>query len=185
MDVPAVNKSVIWCGKPAHRPAAGIKTSPAPTAEITTGMLLELVMRSSPKLSFAATQTIPVCNTILVAYVIPGLNAASEYPTVFFTVIPRRIDNGMPETGKTKAEETIEATVKPPTAVAAESARPGTIDGGAVGFFCSLSSSSLDGGGAAVNVLAGWIHRTDLMDRRKALTELVLVRSIDMIDVYH
>jgi hypothetical protein len=94
------------------------------------------------------------------------------------------MDSGMPETGKSKADEIIEAAVNPPIAVAAESVRPGMTEGGGVGVF-SFLSSSLDGGGAAVNGLAGWIHRPDLvMDRRKGMTKLVLVRRIDMIDVY-
>ena len=78
-EVPAVNKSVIFCdGKPAIRPAMGKNTNPAPTADTTTGIELQPVVRISPKLSLAATQTMPVCSTVFVAMVIPGLKVSVE-----------------------------------------------------------------------------------------------------------
>jgi hypothetical protein len=72
MDVPALKRSDMEGGNPAHRPARGKNNNPAPTEETTTGIPTDPADKRSKKLSFAATQTMPPCNIILVEYTMPG-----------------------------------------------------------------------------------------------------------------
>jgi hypothetical protein len=111
MDVPAVNRSVIWWGSPANFPAAGMKSMPAPTEAKTTGMPVLPVVSSSKKLSLAATQTMPVCKMVLVENVIPLFKTGSElpYPVALLTAMPKRIATGIPEMGTDNAELRLDA----------------------------------------------------------------------------
>eukprot|EP00977_Amphora_coffeiformis_P002571 scaffold482_cov266-Amphora_coffeaeformis.AAC.34 len=130
MDVPAVNSNVMWCGNPAARPARGINTRPAPTAPKTTGILAVPVAKTSNTLSLAATHTMPPWRTVLEAVVKPGLKVSSATPTVFFKVMPNKMDTGMPDRGTPKAVDKVEAAVNPTVATAAERPKPGKGEGG-------------------------------------------------------
>ena len=87
--VPAVRSKDILRGRPASVPIIGMVTRPAPTAPRTTGMPEDPVERSSKNDSFAATQTIPVWSTVLVAKVRPGLTLSGSGTTpLFLMAIP-------------------------------------------------------------------------------------------------
>ena len=69
---------------------------------------------------------------------------------VLLSVIPRRMEMGMPEMGTERAEERVEARVNPAVAVAADSVTPGSIEVGGfsvLGGEAVASSSFLGGGG--------------------------------------
>lgn len=74
IDVPAVRRAVMSRGKPAMRPASGIKSKPALTDASTTGIPLDPIESSSKKESLAATATIPPWRIFFVENVIPGLH---------------------------------------------------------------------------------------------------------------
>ena len=156
IEVPAVNNRDNSRDNPAARPASGIKRKPALMAPTTTGRPWVPAVSNSTKDNLAATATMPPCKIVLVAKVMPGFIRASLLPpiTVFFRPMPSKMATGIPDSGKANAVDRAEAAAKPPAAVTAESATPGTnalveseriIEGSKVGRCCfgSFSSSSL------------------------------------------
>lgn len=85
----------------------------------------------------AATQTIPVCNIVLVLYVIPDLNISLLYPIVLLIAIPNSIDVGIPDNGIDIDDDIKEAKPNPAHAVAVDNTIPSMMDDD-----CGLDSSS-------------------------------------------
>jgi len=137
IEVPAVNRSDISSGSPTSLLAIGIYNMPTDTLASTTGKPAAPAFINSKNDNLAATQTIPVCNIVLVLYVIPVLNVSLLNPIVLLIAIPNSIDVGIPDNGRDIDDDIKEAKPNPAVAVAVDNATPGMMDDD-----CGLDSSS-------------------------------------------
>ena len=101
---------------------------PADTLASTTGKPAAPAFINSKNDNLAATQTIPVCNIVLVLKVIPVLNVSFLYPIVLLIAIPNNIDVGIPDNGIDIDDDIKEAKPNPALAVAVDNTIPGIID---------------------------------------------------------